>query len=182
MISIAGTNDGKIWLGTRDRGLFYLQGGHVPTAAKVSPEMKVNCLLPLENSELWIGTGKGVFRWNGKELSRVGVPSSLQHADVLSMIRDRDSNIWVGTTRGLLRSNANGISSFTGNTPSAGGAVTALFEDREGNIWIGRQGPSNYGQRICHLPVSGLKSQSMGPVYVDHDDRIFAPSEGIWDG
>jgi signal transduction histidine kinase/ligand-binding sensor domain-containing protein len=181
VISIAGTNDGKIWLGTRDRGLFYLQGGHVSAAAKVSPEMKVNCLLPLGNSDLWIGTGKGVLRWNGTGLSRVGVPPSLQHADVLSMIRDRDTNIWVGTTRGLLRFNADGISSFTGNTASAGGAVTALFEDREGNIWIGgAQGLEQLrDSAFATYSVPGLKSQSMGPVYVDHDDRIwFAPSEG----
>jgi signal transduction histidine kinase/ligand-binding sensor domain-containing protein len=181
VISIAGTNDGKIWLGTRDRGLFYLQKGLVSAAAKISPEMKVNCLLPLESSELWIGTGKGVLRWNGTELSRVGVPSPLQHANVLSMMRDRDANIWVGTTRGLLRFNANGISSFTGNTPSAGGAVTALFEDREGNIWLGgAQGLEQLrDSAFATYSVPGLKSQSMGPVYVDHDDRIwFAPGEG----
>jgi len=116
VISMAQTTDGKIWLGTQDRGLFYLLEGRVYAAANGLTGMKVNCLLPLESPELWVGTSKGVMRWNGTELTRAGVPSSLVNVESLSMIRDRDSNVWVGTTRGLLRFNANGVSSLAGST------------------------------------------------------------------
>src|SRR5260370_33778952 len=101
VISIATTADGKIWLGTENRGLFYLREGHVSAMPNRLPSGKVNCLLPFQNSELWIGTSKGVARWDGTELTRSAIPPSLLHAEVLSMIRDRDANIWVGTNRGL---------------------------------------------------------------------------------
>jgi ligand-binding sensor domain-containing protein len=135
VISMAQTDDGKIWLGTERRGLFYLQEGRVSSALNGRVDRNINCLLPLQSSELWVGTAKGVLRWNGTELTLAGVPSSLRNLDVLSILRDRDSNIWVGTSRGLFRYNANGVSLLS--THETTGPVAALFEDREGSIWIG---------------------------------------------
>jgi ligand-binding sensor domain-containing protein len=181
VISMATTADGKIWLGTENRGLFYLHEGHVSAMPNRLPAARVNCLLPIENSELWIGTSKGVMRWNGTELSRSGVPTPLLHAEVLSMIRDRDGNIWVGTTHGLLRFNANGVSALARNSPASDSAVTALFEDREGNIWIGgargleRLRDSAF---VTHS-VPAFKSQGIGPLYVNGHDHIWlAPITG----
>jgi len=179
--SIAATNDGRIWLGTEDKGLFYLQKGQVSAAANGLSGMKINCLLPIRNSELWVGTSKGVVRWDGAELSRTGVPSSLLNVEVLSLIRDRDSNIWVGTTRGLLRFNANTTSSLAREAAPSFGPVTALFEDREGNIWIGgaRGLERLRDSAFATYPVAGQHSQSTGALYVDPDDNTwFAPIEG----
>jgi ligand-binding sensor domain-containing protein len=66
VITMAQTNDGKIWLGTERRGLFYLQKGRVLSALNGRDDTKINCLFPLQDSELWVGTAKGVLRWNGK--------------------------------------------------------------------------------------------------------------------
>src|SRR5258705_405539 len=126
VISMAQTDDGKIWLGTEHRGLFYLQEGRVSSVSNERDDTKINCFLPLQNSELWVGTAKGIRRWNGTKLTLAAVPSSLLNLDVLSILRDRDLNIWVGTSRGLFRYNANGVSLL-----SSTGPVAALFEDRE---------------------------------------------------
>lgn len=181
VISIAATADGKIWLGTESRGLFYLREGHVSAMPNRLPSGKVNCLLPFQNSELWIGTSKGVMRWDGTELTRNAIPPSLLHAEVLSMIRDRDANIWVGTTHGLLRFNANGVSALARNGSVSDSAVTALFEDREGNIWIG--GPRGlerlHDSAFVTHSVPAFKSQGIGPLYVDGHDHVWlAPIAG----
>ena len=181
VISLAQTTDGRTWLGTEDRGLFYLQRGHVSVVSNALAEAKINCLLPVRNSELWIGTSKGLLHWNGVELTRAGVPSSLLHIEVLSMIRDRDGNIWVGTSRGLLRFNTNGVFPLVRSTSAADAAVTALFEDREGNIWIG--GPRGLERlrdsAFATYSVPRLESQSTGPVYAAPDGQIwFGPISG----
>jgi len=181
VISMASTKDGKLWLGTQDKGLFYLRDGRVYVAAKGLPDVKINCFLPLDNLDFLVGTNKGVMRWNGTEITRDGVPSSLLQVEVHSMIRDRDSNIWLATTRGLLRFNTNGVSTLDREAPPGDQAITALFEDREGNIWIGttRGLERLRDSAFATYAVSGLKSQATGPVYVDSDDRVwFAPIQG----
>ena len=178
--SVVDAGDGKIWLGAEQGGLFYLKDGRVSAVAKGLPRAKVNCLLPIQNSELWIGTSNGLLRWDGTELTRAGVPSPLLHLEVLSLIRDRDANIWVGTTRGLQRLNTHGVSALLRST-SADAAVTALFEDREGNIWIGsvRGIERLRDSAFVTYTVPDLKSQSIGPVYAGPDGQIwFAPIEG----
>jgi PAS domain S-box-containing protein len=176
VISMAQTDDGKIWLGTESRGLFYLQGDRVSSVSNGREGAKINCLLPLQNSELWVGTAKGMRRWNGTKLTLAGVPSSLLNLEVLSILRDRDSNIWVGTSRGLFRYNANGASLV-----SAAGPVGAIFEDREGNIWIGgaRGLERLRDSAFVTYSLPNLKAQSMGPLHVDSGGRTWvAPIEG----
>ena len=179
VISMAQTEDGKIWLGTERRGLFYLQEGRVSSALNGRAETNINCLLPLRNSELWVGTEKGVLRWNGTELTLAGVPSPLLNLDVLSLLRDRDANIWVGTSRGLFRYNANGVSLLS--TQETTGPVTALFEDREGNLWAGSARGLERLRDSAFVTYSlpNLKSQSMGPLHVDSGGRTWvAPIQG----
>src|SRR5215470_18972311 len=125
--AITGTSDGKVWLGTQDKGLFYMQQGHVFPAGKRLSNKKINCLLAWENSELWIGTDEGVVRWNGTEVTSSGMPSALLHRQVLSMIRDRNSNIWVGTPEGLVGVNGLGIL-LDQDSPQSRGKITALYE------------------------------------------------------
>jgi len=182
VISMIETSDGKIWLGTRDKGLFVLKEGKISSVEKGMEERKINCLLPLENGELWIGTDEGVVRWNGWEITRGGVPSALGKIQILSMTRDRDANVWLGTSRGLLRFNAEGVSSVEEAGIQTGTAVTAVFEDREGNLWVGTaRGIERFRDSVfvTYRVAEGLPSESNGPVYVDAEERTwFAPLDG----
>ncbi|WP_433974195.1 sensor histidine kinase [Tunturiibacter lichenicola] len=182
VIAMAESSDGRLWLGTRDKGLFYLKDGQIVSTVKRWSSGKINCLLPVENGEVWIGTDDGVLRWNGSELTRVSFPSVLNHMRILSLARDRDSNTWLGTSRGLFRSNVKGISFADETTSQPNLAVTSLFEDREGNLWIGtaakierlRDSPF-----VTYTVSKGLPSESNGPVYVDSEERTwFAPLDG----
>ncbi|MGB2635331.1 MAG: two-component regulator propeller domain-containing protein [Candidatus Acidiferrum sp.] len=178
--SMAEYSDGTLWLGTRDKGLFLMRQGKVSSVAGVPPETKINCLLVSPNGELWIGTDRGLLRWNGTKITAEGVAASLAHVQVLSAIRDRDSNIWFGTAKGLIRLSPEGVALDTAN-PRSSGPVNALFEDREGNIWSG--GPQGIDRlrdsAFITYSVSGLTSESGGPVYVDQAGRVwFAPYEG----
>ena len=178
--SMVESPDGKVWLGTTDNGLFLEVDGRVSAVASGILTHKIACLLPLENSRLWIGTDDGILMWNGAEVTAAAVPSALQHGKILAMIRDRDSNIWVGTARGLLRVNSSGVSPSLEQTATSE-PVTALLEDREGNLWAG--GPRGIERfrdgTFVTYSTGGLESESSGPVYVDGEGRTwFAPFEG----
>ena len=182
VVAMTATADGKIWLGSEDKGLFLQTAEKTTAVPKGLPRQKITSLLPLESPELWIGTSKGVVRWTGTEFTRAGVPPALQHIEVLSLIRDSDSNIWAGTALGLLRYNASGVSSSFAQASVTDSAVNALFEDREHNLWIG--GPRGLERLrdsafVTYSVADGLPSDRNGPVFVDAEGRTwFAPLEG----
>jgi len=178
--SIASTDDGRVWLSTEGGALFCLKQGRISTVANLAGA-RISSILPIENSELLIGTSKGLLRWNGRELTRAGVPSALQLVNVISLIRDRDANIWIGTNQGLARVSFTGKFPHVSSIPTSFGLVTALFEDREGNIWIGgaRGLQRLRDSAFVTYSVDGPHTQSTGAVYVDPEDRIWvAPIDG----
>ncbi|MBC7926868.1 MAG: hypothetical protein H7039_14545 [Bryobacteraceae bacterium] len=182
--SVAQTSEGQFWVGTRDAGLFrFSSAGQPQSISRGLPDPKVNTLLPGKNGELWVGTDRGVARWNGSELTPVETGGSARRMQALAMIRDRDANLWVGTdSRGLLRINKSGTTSLN---PLVPGAVTAVFEDREGSIWFGN---SNGIERlrdspfVTYSPSENLPTGGNSPVFVDGQNRMwFSPaSGGLW--
>ncbi len=180
VLSMAETPDGKVWLGTRDKGLFYISEGKVVAVPTGLSDVRINSLLAFGDHELWIGTDKGVFRWDVANFSSLEVPLALRRFRVLSMIRDRDANIWLGTPGGLIRVNSGSVVPDANNSPIPA-AVNALLEDREGNLWAGRQSGIERLRDSAFVTYSaaGLQSESSGPVYVDQSERVwFAPFEG----
>lgn len=179
VISLAESPDGKIWMGTRDLGLFSLQQGQILEISKGLPDRKINCLLSITNEELLIGTDNGVVRWNGTKITNEALSASLSHVQALTMVRDRDANVWVGTTTGLVRVNAQGIVALDSNSTVP---VTALFEDREGNLWTGTsQGIERLRDSIfvTYSAAEGVAAQNNGPIYVDAENRAwFGPATG----
>jgi signal transduction histidine kinase/ligand-binding sensor domain-containing protein len=186
IISLAQTPNGDIWMGTRDAGLFHFAGGNAGSIKKGLPDLKVNCLLPAGDQDLWIGTDNGLIRWNGSALTSAGIPPSRDRFQALVMARDRDGNVWVGTdARGLLRFNSRGLASLQESDGVLHGAVTALFEDREGNLWIGG---ANGIERlrdsafVTYSDPEGLPTNGSNPVFVDAELRLWFPpvTGGLW--
>jgi signal transduction histidine kinase/ligand-binding sensor domain-containing protein len=179
VISLAEAPDGAIWIGTRDSGLYVLKQGQVSPAASELRDTKINCILPVNDQELWLGTDEGVIRWDGRKITHTSLSRSLHNVQVLAMIKDHESNIWAGTSSGLVRLTARGPE--IGERTSTQ-AVLALFEDREGNLWTGGE----HGiQRlrdsafVTYGSADGLPSDSNGPVYVDAQGVTwFAPITG----
>ena len=179
--ALAQSSDGKLWIGTRDAGLFYSDGGRVNAVSKGLRSRKINSLLAV-GTEVWIGTEAGLARWNEIEITSEGVPPSLRGASVLALLKDRHSNLWIGTKTGLVRLNAHGAASLDGLESNPNGPVNTLFEDREGNLWSG--GPwgierlSSGSFRTYGLPEH-LRSDRHGAIFADSAGRTwFAPIEG----
>src|SRR5580692_6075151 len=72
VISMIELADGVDWMGTREQGLYSLNGQRVSRFAGELPDKKVNALLSLNGHDLWIGTDKGLVRWDGRGVWRVG--------------------------------------------------------------------------------------------------------------
>jgi signal transduction histidine kinase/ligand-binding sensor domain-containing protein len=183
VISVAQTADGQIWMGTRDAGLLRVQGQQVTRIMAGLPDLKINCLLPTADGGLWIGTDKGIARWQGSEITRAGMPAALGDVPALAMIHDRHDNTWIAAgARGLLRVSARGVVTPDDRDTRVNGAVSTVYEDRDGNLWVGTsKGIERLrdGVFTTYSSAQGLPSDNLGPVYVDGARRTwFAPAEG----
>jgi signal transduction histidine kinase/ligand-binding sensor domain-containing protein len=182
VISMIELADGVDWLGTREQGLYSLNGQRVSRFVGALPDKKVNALLSLNGRDLWIGTDKGLVRWDGKGLSRVSSSQALQNVEIVTMARDRESNVWIGSSNGLARIRNDGVTSVDSSQGWPAEAITALFEDREGGLWVGRaDGIERLRDSvfITYYASGGVPSRNNGPLYVDPEGRTwFAPSEG----
>jgi len=182
ILSLAEASDGRVWMGTRDNGLFYLSNGDAVAITEGLPDKKINCLLTTSDGKLWIGTDNGVAFWDGNRIVESSIQPSLRHLQVLTMTQDRNANLWIGSAHGLLRLNARGVSMPSKQDRLFDKEITALFEDREGNLWAGdTDGLERLrdGAFVTYSTSENLPAESNGPIYIDADDRAwFAPSSG----
>ena len=179
--TIAETSDGKIWMATFEEGLSYWEHGRMTALKEGVPDSKINCLFPVQNGGLWIGTDNGLVFWDGRKTSTAISAQALLRTRVLSLAKDRDANLWIGTSGGLFRLNAQGLTPMQSTQKGPGPAITAIFEDREGNLWLGdAHGIERLRDGIfaTYTVADGLPPESSGPLYVDSANQTWVGPAG----
>ncbi|MEZ4777067.1 MAG: two-component regulator propeller domain-containing protein [Bacteroidia bacterium] len=86
---------------------------------------------------LWLGTHRGISRYDGNKFASYGAEQGLTGTFLSSIIEDRDGYIWVGSDAGLNRFDGYRFMDFSSHKEIADKVVEVLMEDRQGNIWIG---------------------------------------------
>ena len=182
-ISLAGTRQGDIWLGTRDRGLFHFDGNENKNISDEVPDLKINCLFSTGDEGLLIGTDQGMIHWNGREFSVPDSLKPLQDSQIIKVTQDQDSNFWIAANPGgVWQINNEKTVAVQNNNSQLNGTVTAVFEDREGNVWLGT--PRGIGRFrnsafTTHFSAGGLPADNNGPIFIDSENRTwFAPASG----
>lgn len=183
VIAIAASSDGDIWLGTRDAGLLRVRGAQVTAVGPGLRDPKINCLLPGERGDLWIGGDRGVMRLVAGEITTAGVPEAARQWPALAMLRDRQGSVWLAAgAHGVLRIDHRGVAAVDAWDARTRGNATALFEDRDGNLWIGTtRGLERWrdGVFTTWAAPEGVVTDAIGPIHVDPQGRVwFAPVDG----
>jgi PAS domain S-box-containing protein len=185
--AVAQTADGTVWIGTREAGVFRLTAVHSPQEVqRVAGLMnvRVNCLLPIGDSTLLIGTDKGLLSLHNGNLIRETLPEVA--TEILALTEGQKGDVWIGAHEQVFKAHAKDIDTegriHALDHLAVRGTVTALFEDRDGNLWIGepeaieRHRDSEF---TTYLSTEGLPCGNCGAIYVDQQERVwFAP----WDG
>lgn len=136
------SNDGTVWIGTEDKGLFhfYPESGKIEKFSHPAIYQNVHGLC-LDGDDLWVGTFSG-------GLSRIDLltkqvrhyqkgisPNSLDANNVFSICKTTSGDLWIGTTSGLLRYNRD-TDDFTRMPELANMFVYKILEDFSGNLWL----------------------------------------------
>ncbi|HNB57805.1 MAG TPA: two-component regulator propeller domain-containing protein, partial [bacterium] len=175
--AITDDENGDIWIGTQ-QGLNKITNGEIiryfadKQGGSGLPSNNITALFKDANNNIWIGTEDGgLCKLDRKNTQNPvfekipvhsGTDASTTHADIVTVMVDRQNIVWVGTRLGLdridfnsntklfFRHNPNDVSSLSDNE------IRALCEDRSGNLWIGTYGGG------------GLNKLDLKPVKFNH--------------
>lgn len=122
---------------------------HTKLTQSTNEYQNVHCIIEDKDGNIWFGTtGKGVYRYDGKEFTQFTEKDGLSNNVVWSILEDKLGNIWFGTNDGVSQFNGKTISKilFTHTTLSSIGmlipqsginAVWSMIQDKSGIIWLG---------------------------------------------
>jgi ligand-binding sensor domain-containing protein len=84
---------------------------------------------------LWVGTGNGLFRYNGSRFQRFGAEDGLPSASVRCLKEGPDGTLWAVTGRGLARFRKNSFQAV--DTGAAGQDLRAIDIGTDGRLYLG---------------------------------------------
>src|SRR4051812_4696148 len=96
--AVTQTADGTIWIGTAEKGLFQFRPEKGEASLLQVPSLKnkrINCLLPLANTTLLVGTKQGLFISHGNSFNEVSPMRG--HGEILALASGLKGRIWIGT-------------------------------------------------------------------------------------
>ncbi|MBU8922790.1 MAG: response regulator [Bacteroidales bacterium] len=135
------SDDGTIYVGTRNQGIFIIEGGQVrqnPIGDDLAARSIYSLFKTLEGT-LYVGTYGGLFADVGEGFERVSSPGPEIERPVYFIVDDGDSNLWFGTDNGVYRWNGERSDHFTVEDGVIGRETNraAGFVDSDGKVWIG---------------------------------------------
>src|SRR5215813_7573626 len=84
---------------------------------------------------LWIGTARGLSRYDGKEFVNYGLREGLPNSFVDVIFMDSRNCLWVGTRKGIARLQGGKFVSYSTNDASKISFVYNIIETKEHLIW-----------------------------------------------
>lgn len=103
------------------------------------PETLVAAMARTPDGYLWLGTRKGLVRFDGLKFRRFSSDDTpaLRSDWINTLFTDRDGRLWIGTLGGLTVLEGGRFRQPALPPELASNSVTAIFQDRAGTIWLG---------------------------------------------
>jgi ligand-binding sensor domain-containing protein/signal transduction histidine kinase len=135
-MSVCIGSEGRVWMGTVRRGLYYWQDGKITLFPDDSLNQSIIFGVAEDSAgQIWIGTDGGL-RCYDANFQRKEIGDA--HFEVRALLVDRHGVVWAGTSGNGLMCYKNGkLNTFKKNGGLVNDYVTALYEDREGSLWVG---------------------------------------------
>jgi len=142
---LAQTEDGTVWAGSLDAGLYYLNGDRFAAVREKDglSDNAIRSLLADQDGHLWIGTrSAGLNRLTREKFEVLGADAGLTNEFARAVAEAADGSLWVATIGGGMY---RGWPGRFASVPSVVGAITYPFFEsvvarRDGSLWWGGAG------------------------------------------
>ena len=134
---------------------------------------------------LWFGTRKGLYNYNGIDLTFYPTKKTESESQVSNWIwkvhTSQDGTLWVGTSNGLLKRNRHcncfeEIKLLDNQSSRSPIWIRQIFEDSLGNLWIG----TNYGVYVYDQKKSEIAKYPLKYELDQNDEyKIFEITEHL---
>ncbi|WP_179213394.1 sensor histidine kinase [Ekhidna lutea] len=182
-INVMESKSGLTYLGTGDG--FYLWDGTELIKNPILGSSTVNSILIDENKTFWLGTMKGLFRYQSTTQSldslteQNGIPNNI----IEDLIFDSQGNVWVGTYRsGIFYLGDGSITSFTKNDGLATNIISSVTELNEETFLLGNENGSlnllQNGQISDYKPAISIPSERLKNLFTDSKGRVWVCTYG----
>ena len=185
--SIHHEHGGGVWVASGNAGFYefsregemtrhYHPSHHLPDASILS-------LARGTDPDMWVGTSKGLFRFDGEQF--VPIPLTDDGGDaVYCLLAGRGGVLWVGTESGLFRRSDQRMTPVPIPDQAATPVVRAVLADDAGVLWVGTdQGlhrRDELGRWRRFGTADGLPSERIRALAQDRDRRLWvATTAGI---
>jgi signal transduction histidine kinase len=156
------------------------------------PNKAVQAVAADSNGYVWLGTPKGLLRFNGVHFASFDFASgdaaafNFASSDISALCASRSLGLWVGSqNEGLSRRLKNGSTVFYRKQDGlTSDAVRCLFETRDGSVWIGTSGGGlmrfKHDTLKAYTTQQGLASDFVRTIFEDDNGVIWiGTSQGL---
>ncbi|MES2873463.1 MAG: PAS domain S-box protein [Bacteroidota bacterium] len=176
--------NGSLWIGTRDDGLYHLQGEKIThyTVKEGLNELFIRSLGISPGGEIWIGTSS-----SGIQILKDGKfedlkDNGISNDGIKSIAFSEPGLIWLGTpASGLIQMKPARIQKILKSDGLADKVILPIYQHPNGEIWAGTagQGANRFknGKILHYTKKDGLASEIIISLY-SANDKIFVGTVG----
>ena len=134
------TRRGRFWVTTYNglHEIIHNTVQHIYTSRHGLAGEKIRTLCQTRDGALWIGTTKGLTRFQSGQCTNYTIEQGLGNNSIMALLEDSTGRLWIGTDGGGVSVLERGVvKTFGIQEGLAGQIIFALHEDRLGAIWVG---------------------------------------------
>ncbi len=154
------------------------------------------CFLQDKYGMFWIGTDKGLCRYDGENMEVYSTAQGLTDANIYAITEDKKEQIWIGTGNGeiyTLNRKAGLLKQVIDTFRH--GTIATMITDKKGQIWLARIGSAVYtineeketikqfgpAEGLSHLFVVEMMQDKQGLIWIGSSNgiNVIDPEAGI---